>query len=64
MIVGTAASTVAVAAYGTAFCLLAAPVVAPFEPIELGIWQPDTWFEGLLLVPLGRVLPVAAGWLS
>jgi hypothetical protein len=52
------------AAYGVALTLIAAPIVAPFGGIELGIWQPDTWFEGLALVPAGLVLLVAAGWIS
>jgi Putative sensor len=62
--VGTLAFTVAVSVYSAALYLIAAPIVAPFDTIELGIWQPDTWFEGLALVPLGLVLLVAAGWIS
>jgi hypothetical protein len=38
--------------------------VAPFHAIELGIWQPDTWLDGLSLVPLGLAALVAAGWIS
>jgi len=53
-----------VTAYATALSLIAAPVVAPFETIELGVWQPDTWLEGLALVPAGLALLVAAGWIS
>jgi hypothetical protein len=62
--VGTLTFTIAVAAYGAALYLMAAPIVAPFDPIELGIWQPDTALEGLALVPPGLVLLVAAGWIS
>jgi hypothetical protein len=61
---GTLAFTVVTAAYGAALGLISAPIVAPFDEIELGIWQPDTWFEGLALVPAGLVLLVAAGWIS
>jgi Putative sensor len=62
--VGTLTFTLAVSAYGAALYLVAAPIVAPFDPIELGIWQPDTVLEGLALVPPGLVLLVAAGWIS
>jgi hypothetical protein len=62
--VGTFTFTVAVAAYASAGYLIAAPIVAPFDSIELGIWQPDTWYEGLALVPLGLVTLFAAGWIS
>jgi Putative sensor len=61
---GTLTFTVAVTAYGTALYAIAAPIVAPFDPIELGIWRPDTVLEGLALVPVGLVLLVAAGWIS
>jgi Putative sensor len=66
---GTLTFSVAVAAYGAALYLVAAPVVAPFDPIELGIWQPGNWqpdtvLEGLALVPPGLALLVAAGWIS
>ena len=61
---GTLAFTVVTAVYGAALVLIAAPILAPFDEIELGIWQPDTWFEGLAPVPLGLVLLVAAGWIS
>jgi Putative sensor len=66
---GTLTFSVAVAAYGAALYLVAAPVVAPFDPIELGIWQPGDWqpdtvLEGLALVPPGLALLVAAGWIS
>jgi Putative sensor len=62
--VGTFTFTVAVTAYATALYLLAAPIVAPFDAIELGIWEPDTVLEGLALVPLGADLLLAAGWIS
>jgi hypothetical protein len=62
--VGTLTFTIAVAAYGAALYLIAAPIVAPFDPIELGIWQPDTVLEGLALVPPGLALLLAAGWIS
>jgi Putative sensor len=62
--VGTFTFTVAVTAYATALYLLAAPIVAPFDAIELGIWEPDTVLEGLALVPLGAALLLAAGWIS
>jgi Putative sensor len=61
---GTLTFSVAVASYGAALYMVAAPVVAPFDPIELGIWQPDTVLEGLALVPAGLALLVAAGWIS
>ena len=62
--VGTATFTVAVAAYGSALYLIAAPIIAPFDAIELGFWQPDTVVDGLALVPAGAVLLVASGWIS
>ena len=51
--VGVFTFTVATAFYAGALFLIAAPVVAPFDTIELGIWRPDAWYEGLALVPLG-----------
>ena len=62
--VGTATFTVAVAAYGSALYLLAAPVIAPFDAIELGFWQPDSVLDGLALVPAGAILLVLSGWIS
>jgi hypothetical protein len=62
--VGVFTFSVAVSAYAAAGYLIAAPIVAPFDGIELGIWQPDTWYEGLALVPLGLVTAFAAGWIS
>jgi Putative sensor len=61
---GTLTFTVAVTAYATALYAIAAPIVAPFDSIELGFWEPDSVLEGLALVPLGLVLLVAAGWIS
>lgn len=61
---GTLTFTIAVAAYGAALYLMAAPIVAPLDPIELGIGQPDSVLDGLALVPLGLVLLLAAGWIS
>jgi Putative sensor len=62
--VGTFTFTVAVVAYSVGLYGLAAPIVAPFDAIELGFWEPDTVIEGLALVPFGAVALVAAGWIS
>jgi hypothetical protein len=62
--VGTFTFTVAVATYSSALYLLAAPIVAPFDAIQLGIWEPDTVLEGLALVPLGAALLLASAWIS
>ena len=62
--VGILTFTVAVTAYGAALYGLAAPIVAPFDAIDLGFWEPDTVLEGLALVPVGAVALVAAGWIS
>lgn len=61
---GLSAFVVTVTAYSAALFLIAAPILAPIDPIELGIWQPDTWYEGLALLPLGLVLLVIASWIS
>ena len=53
-----------VSAYATALYLIAAPVVAPFDAIELGFWEPDTVLDGLALLPLGLVLLLASAWIS
>ena len=50
--VGLVTFTVAVSAYATALYLIAAPVAAPFDGIELGFWQPDTVLDGLALLKL------------
>jgi hypothetical protein len=62
--VGIATFTVAVATYGTALGLLAAPILAPIDPIQLGIWEPDTVLEGLALVPLGLIALFVSAWIS
>ena len=62
--VGTFTFTVAVSTYASALFLIAAPILAPIDPMELGIWQPDTWYEGMALVPLGLLLLVISGWIS
>ena len=62
--VGILTFTVAVTAYGAGLYGLAAPIVAPFDAIDLGFWEPDTVLEGLALVPLGAAALVAAGWIS
>ena len=53
-----------VTAYASAGYLIAAPIIAPFGGMELGIWEPDTWYQGFALVPAGLVALVAAGWIS
>jgi hypothetical protein len=55
---------VAVSVYSSAAYLISAPISAPFDGVELGIWEPDTWYEGLALVPAGLLLLVASGWIS
>ena len=62
--VGTFTFIVAVSTYASALFLIAAPILAPIDPMELGIWQPDTWYEGMALVPLGLLLLVISGWIS
>jgi hypothetical protein len=62
--VGTAAFSVVVSAYGAALMLIAAPLLAPLDGIELGIWEPTTVLEGLALLPLGLALLVVAAWIS
>ena len=62
--VGLATFTIAVSAYATALYLIAAPVVAPLDAIELGFWEPDTVLDGLALLPLGLVLLLASAWIS
>jgi hypothetical protein len=60
----TAIFAVVVAAYGAALHLIAAPIVMPLAPIDLGFWEPDSVLDGFAVVPLGLVLLVAAGWIS
>jgi hypothetical protein len=62
--VGTFTFSVAVMMYGVAGYMIAAPVIAPFDTIELGFWDVNTWFEGLALTAPGLVLLVASGWVS
>ena len=62
--VGVFTFTVVVAMYASALYLIAAPVVAPFDTIELGFWDVGTWYEGLALTVPGIVLLVASGWVS
>jgi hypothetical protein len=61
---GTITFTVAVVTYSAAVSLIAAPLIAPFDSIDLGFWDPDSVLEGLALVPPGLVLLVASGWIS
>jgi hypothetical protein len=62
--VGLFTFTVAVTVYATALYLIAAPVVAPLAPMDLGIWNVNTVLEGLALVPLGLLALIAAGWIN
>ena len=64
--VGIATFTVAIAAYGLAASLIAAPLLAPVDgdAWDFGAWQVDTVLEGLALVPVGLLTLVAAGWIS
>jgi hypothetical protein len=62
--IGTATFTVAVATYASALYLIAAPIIAPFDAIELGFWTPDSVLDGLALVPAGLALLLASGWIS
>ena len=59
--VGLATFCVAVTA---ALSAIAAPVVAPLAPFDLGFWHPDSVLDGLALVPFGLIALVAAGWIS
>jgi hypothetical protein len=61
---GIVTFTVAVTAYSVAGSAIAAPILAPLDAMDIGIWEPDTVLEGLAFVPLGAVLLVAAGWIS
>jgi hypothetical protein len=62
--IGTAAFTVAVSAYGVALTLIAAPLLAPLDAVNLGFWEPSTVLEGLALLPGGLVLLVVSAWIS
>jgi hypothetical protein len=62
--VGIFTFTVAVAFFSSAGYLIAAPLLAPLDAVDFGIWEPDTVWQGLTLVPLGLVLLLASGWIS
>lgn len=62
--VGLATFIVTVVTFSVALYLIAAPVAAPIDGVELGFWEPDTVLEGLALLPPGLVLLVASGWIS
>ena len=61
--IGLLTFCVAVSVFATAGYLISAPISAPFDGVELGIWEPDTWYEGLALVPACLLLLVASGWI-
>jgi len=63
-VTGVAAFTVAVSAYGTALTLIAAPLLAPLDALDMGFWEPSTVLEGLALVPAGVVLLIVSAWIS
>ncbi len=64
--VGIATFTVALTAFASAACLVAAPLIVPLDgdAWDFGAWQIDTVPEGLALVPAGLLTLVAAGWIS
>ena len=62
--IGLFTFVVAVTTFSIALGLIGAPILAAIDPMELGIWQPDTWYEGMALVPLGLAALVASGWIS
>ncbi len=62
--VATLVFSVVVAVYGIALHLIAAPIVLPLAPMDLGFWDADSVLEGLAVLPLGVALLVAAGWIS
>ena len=51
-------------AYGVALGLVAAPLLAPLDALDLGFWEPSTVPEGLALLPLGLMLLLASAWIS
>jgi hypothetical protein len=55
---------VAVTVYSVAGSALAAPILAPLDAMDIGIWDPDTVLEGLAFVPFGLLLLFIAGWVS
>jgi hypothetical protein len=62
--IGIATFTIAVTAYGVALGLVAAPLLAPLDALDLGFWEPSTVPEGLALLPLGLILLLASAWIS
>jgi putative sensor protein len=62
--VGMFTFTVAVTSFSAALALVAAPISAAFDPLELGFTTIDEWYAALPLVPLGLALIVASGWIS
>jgi hypothetical protein len=64
--VGIFTFTVALTAFASAACLLAAPVLAPLDgdAWDFGGWHVDTVLDGLALVPAGVLTLLAAGWIS
>jgi hypothetical protein len=62
--IGVATFSIAVTVYVAALGLVAAPVLAPLDALDLGIWDPSTVAEGLALLPLGLVLLLVAAWIS
>lgn len=62
--IGIATFTIAVTAYGVALGLVAAPLLAPLDALDLGFWEPSTVPEGLALLPLGLMLLLASAWIS
>jgi hypothetical protein len=61
---GLATFIVVTTTFSTAIYLIAAPVVAPIDAMNLGFWEPDSVLDGLALLPLGLVLLVASAWIS
>jgi hypothetical protein len=62
--VGLATFIVAAVAYSTALYLIAAPVIAPLDAIDLGFWRPDGVLDGLALLPVGLIALLASAWIS
>ena len=62
--IGTATFTVAVATYASALFLIAGPIVAPFDAIELGSGAPGQVSTASRSCRCGLVLLLAAGWIS
>jgi putative sensor protein len=62
--VGMFTFTVAVTAFSTALALIATPIVAIWQPLDVGIWHIDLWYQGLAAVPVGLGLLLASAWIS